>query len=90
VNAEIAKRSIKCFGTITIRLPSISDTVATQLRSFLALQINYVTTETLKVLKDILRKYPKFVEEFVPLLSKITLDQIEEEQGKVAFVWILG
>ena len=37
VNAEIAKRSIKCFGTITIRLPSMSETVATQLKSFLSL-----------------------------------------------------
>lgn len=28
VNAEIAKRSIRCFGTIILRLPEVSNTVA--------------------------------------------------------------
>jgi len=74
VNAAIAKKSIKCFGTIIIRLPKMSKTVAAQLRNFLGLQINYVTTETVKVLKDILRKYPDFVEDFVPFISKIQMD----------------
>ena len=90
VNAEIAKRSIKCFGTIIIRLPAMSKTVTAQLRNFLSLQINYVTTETIKVLKDILRKYPTFVDEFVPLIAKIQMESIAEAEGKIAFVWILG
>jgi hypothetical protein len=49
-----------------------------------------VTTETIKVLKDIMRKYPDFVEEFVPFISKISLDQIEDIEGKTGFVWMLG
>jgi len=49
-----------------------------------------VTTETIKVLKDILRKYPNFVQDFVPLICRIQSDQITENDGKVAFVWILG
>lgn len=71
VNAEIAKKSISCFGTIIIRLPKMSKTVAVQLRNFLSLQISYVTTATMKVLIDILRKYPAFIEEFIPFVSKI-------------------
>lgn len=54
VNAEIAKRSIKAFGTIIIRLPSQSKSVSSQLRNFLSLNIPYVTTETVKVLKNVL------------------------------------
>ena len=50
VNAEIAKRSISCFGTIIIRLPNVSQNVTDQLKNFLGLRINYVTTETLKIL----------------------------------------
>ena len=69
VNAEIAKKSICCFSTIIVRLPKMSKTVTAQLRNFLGLQINYVTTETLKVLRDILRKYPQFVEDFLPFLN---------------------
>ena len=74
VNAEIAKKSIKCFGIIIVRLPEMSKNVASHLRTFLGLQINYVTTETVKVLKDILRRYPEFIDDFVPFLTKISLD----------------
>ena len=74
VSAEIAKRSIACFGTIIIRLPHLSQTVSAQLKNFLGLQIAYVTTETIKVLKDILRKYPDFVNDFVPLICRVQTD----------------
>lgn len=42
------------------------------------------------MLKDILRKYPDFVDDFVPLMARIQTDQIIENEGKIAFVWILG
>lgn len=74
VNAEIAKRAIRCFGTIIIRLPKMAKTVSTQLRNFLALRINYVTTETVIVLKDVLRKYRAFIDDFTPFLAKIAPD----------------
>jgi len=90
VNAEIAKKSIRCFGTIIIRLSKMSKTVASQLRNFLSLKINYVTTETIIVLKDILRKYRNFIDEFIPFIQKVQPDTITELEGKAAFVWILG
>jgi hypothetical protein len=37
-----------------------------------------------------MRKYPDFVEDFVPFISKIGLEQIEDIEGKTGFVWILG
>ena len=49
-----------------------------------------MTTETIKVMKDVLRKYPSFVDEFVPLIAKLSMDSISEAEGKIAFVWILG
>jgi len=58
VNADIAKRSIRCFGTIIVRIDAIAPTVSNQLKNFLAMGINYVTTEIVIALKDILRKYP--------------------------------
>ena len=68
----------------------MSKTVAAQLRNFLSLRISYVTTETVIVLKDILRKYRTFIDDFVPFFSKISLDQIIEVEGKCAYAWILG
>jgi vesicle coat complex subunit len=81
VNAEIAKKSIRCFGTIIIRIPKMSKTVVQQLRNFLSLRISYVTTETIVVLKDILRKYRAFIDDFIPFLTKSALDQINEIEG---------
>jgi hypothetical protein len=33
-----------------------------------------VTTQVIKVLKDVLRKYPAFIDDFVELLAKVSLD----------------
>jgi len=75
VNAEIARKSITCFSTIAIRLPKMAKTVAGHLKNFISLQIAYVTTETLKELKNILRRYPEFIDEFVPFINpKLALE----------------
>ena len=74
VNAEIAKRSIRCFGTIIVRLPQVARNASTQLRNFLALRISYVTTETMIVLKDVLRKYPEHITEFAPFFTRQYLE----------------
>jgi hypothetical protein len=42
------------------------------------------------VLKDILRKYPDLLEDFLPFFGREYLDQITQTDGKAAFVWILG
>lgn len=42
------------------------------------------------MLKDVLRKYRNFIDDFIPFFTKISLDQITEVEGKCAYVWILG
>jgi len=90
VNADIAKRSIRCFGMIIVRLPPVAKQVCQQVKNFLTLKISYVTNETMIILKDILRKYNEFVEEFLPFFTKEYLDQITDISSKSAFVWALG
>ena len=60
------------------------------LKNFLNLRIQYVSNEVMIVLKDILRKYPDLLEEFLSFLSRSYLDQVIESDGKAALVWILG
>jgi len=90
VNAEIAKKSISCFSTIAIRLPAMAKTVVGHLRNFISLQISYVTTETLKVMKNVLRRYPDFIEEFIPFITPKLALEVQDVDGKVALSWILG
>ena len=70
VNADIAKRSIRCFGTIIVRIDIVAQTVSGQMRNFLQLSINYVTNEIILVLKDVLRKYPHFITDFQPYFGR--------------------
>jgi len=42
------------------------------------LKISYVTTETLIILKDALRKYDNLITEFAPFLTRENLDQISD------------
>lgn len=68
----------------------MSKTVSQNLRNFLSLQISYVTTESLKALKDILRRYPDYIEDFIPFLTpKLALD-VQDVDGKTALCWLLG
>lgn len=41
-------------------------------------------------MKDILRKYPDYIEDFVAFFQEIQLEHIIEVDGKIAYVWILG
>ena len=90
VNADIAKRSIRCFGTIIIRLPNVSSNVTDQLKNLLSLRINYVTNATIMVLRNVFRKHSDYISNFLPFLNRACLDQITDESGRAAFVWIIG
>jgi AP-4 complex subunit beta-1 len=79
-----------CFSTIAIRLPEMAPTVCQNLRQFLAMQISYVTIETLKALRDILRRYPAQINEFLPFLGPKLCNEVIDVEGKTALCWILG
>ena len=54
------------------------------------MNIGYVNNETLIVLKDILRKYQEFIDDFIPFFTKENLDTITDVNSKAAFIWALG
>ena len=68
----------------------MAKTVVGHLRNFISLQISYVTTETLKVMKNVLRRYPDFIEEFIPFITPKLALEVQDVDGKVALSWILG
>lgn len=88
-NAEIAKKSIRCFGDIVIRLDNFNDNISI-IKNFLSLKTDYITSECILVLKNIFRKYREAIEEFEDFLTNITFDSISEIEAKAAYIWILG
>jgi hypothetical protein len=76
-------------GKIAVRVQAAVDDAIDHLLSFLNLSMDYVTTETAVVVKDLLRKYPERYEEIIPSMQKC-LKTIEDSEGKVAVIWMIG
>lgn len=89
VDMDISRFAIRSIGKISIRIPESSEESIEHLLSFLDLHIDHVTTESVIVLKDFLRKYPERYEDIIPALTKI-LPKIEEPEGKIACLWMMG
>jgi AP-4 complex subunit beta-1 len=89
VDVEIASTAIHALGKISVNVESHSSSAIEHLLSFLDLGIDYVNTATCIAMKDILRRYPDRYEEILPGLHKV-LKSVEDPEGKVAAIWILG
>lgn len=57
VHSDLARKAIRSIGKIAIRIPNASSAIIYQLLNFLKMNHNYILTETLIVIKDLLRKY---------------------------------
>ena len=42
------------------------------------------------VLRNVFRKHSDYISNFLPFLNRACLDQITDESGRAAFVWIIG
>eukprot|EP00922_Rhytidocystis_sp_ex-Travisia-forbesii_P021830 GHVS01031970.1.p1 GENE.GHVS01031970.1~~GHVS01031970.1.p1 ORF type:complete len:712 (-),score=108.02 GHVS01031970.1:52-2187(-) len=89
VDADIANRSIHALGTLAIKIPSAVGVIVQQLLTYLELDIDYVTTATLRVMKDILRKFPEHFDDISPSVSRCAKTATDSE-AVAAVVWILG
>jgi AP-4 complex subunit beta-1 len=89
VNSEIAKKAIRAFGDIVVRLDNFNDNISI-IKNFLALKSDHITSECLLVLKNIFRKYRDAIQEFEDFLTNITFESISEIEAKAAYIWIMG
>ena len=88
-DGDIGRYAIRSIGKVAIKVDPATDEAIEHLLSFLDLNLDHVSTETVIVLKDILRKYSDRYEEIIPALHK-TLKTVEETDGKVAVIWMIG
>jgi AP-4 complex subunit beta-1 len=89
VDVEISKQAIKTIGALAIKVEGCLGLATEHLLSFLDLSMDYVTSETCVVIKDILRKYPDEHENILPTLQKV-FKTVEGVEGKVSICWLLG
>jgi hypothetical protein len=72
-----------------MRLPTSSASIIQQLLGFLKYQTEYVITETLMVMKDLLRKYRNQSEQVLRVLEQC-LEVVTDDDGKAAVIWMMG
>ena len=85
VNSDISKKSIQALSKIAIRLPNACVSIVRQLLSFLSLSIDYVITETLVAMKDLIRKYRQLSIEILIEIEN-SLEIASDDEGKAAII----
>ncbi len=88
VDAELGRKAIRAIGSIAMQLDQCS-TILDQLLGFINLHIDYISTETIIVLKDLLRKFPSNFSTVIPVIESC-VELITEPSGRAALIWILG
>jgi len=89
VDAEMARHAIRALGALVIRVPESADRVIETLLELCELEVDYVRGETVKVMQDLLRRYPEKAAEVVPAMHR-TLKRIDDPSGKASVIWMVG
>ncbi|KAL8440621.1 hypothetical protein Efla_003289 [Eimeria flavescens] len=89
VDHEMARRSIRCFGRLCMRLPGAVDRCIQLLLELLSNKAAYAVQECAIVLRDIFRKYPGDYGAVVPALCQC-IELMDEPEARASIVWIVG
>lgn len=89
VDIAMARKAIRAFGNIAIKIPEAAVTCVEILSELVSNGISYIVQEAVVVVKNILRKYPGKFNSAIDELAKHS-HLIEEPSAKAAMVWIIG
>jgi len=88
-DVDVTRAAITAIGKIASAVPSCVETATDTLLSFLDLNIDFVSAQTVVACRDVLRKYPERHIDVLPVLNKVLKD-INESSGKAAVIWMIG
>lgn len=90
VNPNFAKHVIKKIGSLGLRVDQALVQIVNILKSLLSRSIDYIVSESLCLLNNLLRKYPAILDEFVNSLESAIAEIQTDPKGLTAIIWILG
>lgn len=90
VSVIFAQYSIKKIGELGLRVDSSLRSIVGVLKSLLVRSADFIVGETLCVIRDLSRKYPAVIEEFVGSIDNSILTVNNDPKGLSALLWILG
>ncbi|KAJ4953193.1 hypothetical protein NE237_030025 [Protea cynaroides] len=89
VDVPIARESIRAVGKIALQQYDVN-AIVDRLLLFLEMEKDYVTAETLVLVKDLLRKYPQWSHDCIAVVGNISSKNVQEPKAKAALIWMLG
>ncbi|MQL75158.1 hypothetical protein Taro_007510 [Colocasia esculenta] len=89
VDVSIARESIRAVGKIALQQYDVN-AIVDRLLQFLEMEKDYVTAETLVLVKDLLRKYPQWSHDCIAVVGNISSKNVQEPKAKSALIWMLG
>ncbi|KAJ6812580.1 beta-adaptin-like protein A [Iris pallida] len=89
VDIPIARESIRAVGKIALQQYDVN-AIVDRLLQFLEMEKDYVTAETLVLVKDLLRKYPQWSHDCIAVVGNISSKSVQEPKAKAALIWMLG
>uniref|UniRef100_A0A1D1YPU2 Beta-adaptin-like protein n=1 Tax=Anthurium amnicola TaxID=1678845 RepID=A0A1D1YPU2_9ARAE len=89
VDVSIARESIRAVGKIALQQYDVN-AIVDRLLQFLEMEKDYVTAETLVLVKDLLRKYPQWSHDCIAVVGNISSQNVQEPKAKAALIWMLG
>ncbi|KAL3745311.1 hypothetical protein ACJRO7_014429 [Eucalyptus globulus] len=89
VDIPMARESIRAVGKIALQQYDVN-AIVDRLLQFLEMEKDYVTAETLVLVKDLLRKYPQWSQDCIAVVGNISSKNVQEPKAKAALIWMLG
>ncbi|PIA65013.1 hypothetical protein AQUCO_00100466v1 [Aquilegia coerulea] len=89
VDVPIARESVRAVGKIALQQYDVN-AIVDRLLQFLEMEKDYVTAETLVLVKDLLRKYPQWSHDCIAVVGNISSKNVQEPKAKAALIWMLG
>jgi len=89
VDVLLAEESIKAIGQIAMALPQTAEYCVDTLLTFLSWEIEYITAQTVVVIRDLLLRHKKCTEAVLPKLGHC-LELVQDPRGRSAIIWMTG
>jgi len=74
---------------VAIKLESAAEKCVHVLSELVKTKVNYVVQESVIVIKDIFRRYPRKYEKIIVTLCE-NLENLDEPEAKASMIWIIG
>ena len=89
-SSTFGKYSIRKIGELALRVDSSLQAVIDILKKLLSQQVDYIVSESFCVLRDLMRKYPALINEFLHLIESSIQILSNDPRGLSALIFILG